>query len=443
MAIINKIKRTARGLLPGFALGGYHFLLALAAAARYGFPSRKLKVIGVTGTNGKSTTIEFISAILKEAGYKVAVLSSIKFEVGEDLRINKTGNTMPGRFAVQSILARAAKAKCDYAILEVTSEGIKQHRHRFIDFTGAVFTNLTPEHIESHGGFDNYRKAKLKLFKAAKGFHAVNCDDENANYFLGFKAKRKFGYGFCGSQGIGRNGADYAVICAQDIKTGLNGARFSVGNDKFEINLAGEFNIHNALAAICCAVSQGVGMDACQRAISGIKIVPGRMEKAGDSPRVFVDFAFTPNALEKVYSALERDCRGKNGKLVCLLGACGGGRDKWKRPILGQIAAKHCGEIILTNEDPYDEDPRKIIDMVKDGAVGAGFKGDIHEIMDRREAIRKALELTGADDVAILTGKGSMPWTFLANGEKIPWNEKEIVAEELAKLREYLESRNH
>jgi len=126
-----------------------------------------------------------------------------------------------------------------------------------------------------------------------------------------------------------------------------------------------------------------------------------------------------------------------------LLGACGGGRDKWKRPILGQIAAKHCGEIILTNEDPYDEDPRKIIDMVKDGAVGAGFKGDIHEIMDRREAIRKALELTGADDVAILTGKGSMPWTFLANGEKIPWNEKEIVAEELAKLREYLESRNH
>jgi len=435
MAIINKIKSKVRGIMPESLLGGYHYLLAFAAAVRYGFPSRKLKVIGVTGTNGKSTTIEFISAILNEAGYKVAVLSSIKFEIGKEININKTGNTMPGRFAVQSILARAARAKCDYMVLEVTSEGIKQHRHRFIDFMGAVFTNLTPEHIESHGGFDNYRNAKLQLFKAAKGFHIVNCDDDNVNYFLEFEAKKKFGYGFCGNSGIQSNSAKCEVVCAQDVKTDSKGAQFKVNGQKFQTYLAGEFNIYNALAAVCVAVSQKIAIDVCQKAVSDIKTVSGRMEKASDNPKVFVDFAFTPNALEKVYSSLERDHKGKGGKLVCLLGAAGGGRDKWKGPILGQIAAKHCGQIIITNEDPYNEDPQKIISMVKEGAVSAGFGGGIHEIMDRREAIRKALELTGADDVAILTGKGSMPWTFLENGQKIPWNEKEIVSEELSKLK--------
>lgn len=411
-------------------------MLALLAAIRYGFPSRKLKVIGVTGTNGKSTTIEYISAILKEAGYRVAVLSSIKFEVGEDVEINKTGNTMPGRFAVQSILARAAKAKCDYAVLEVTSEGIKQHRHRFVDFLGAVFTNLTPEHIESHGGFDNYRKAKLHLFAAAKGFHVVNCDDENAHYFLGLEAKNKFGYGFCGSEGIRREGGKCTVICAQDVKAVDRGIQFNVKNNTFNSGLAGEFNAYNTLAAISVAVSQGIGMDICQRAVAKIKTVPGRMEKASDFPKVFVDFAFTPNALEKVYSTLNRNHKAKGGKLVCLLGACGGGRDKWKRPALGQIAAKHCDEIILTNEDPYDEDPQKIVDMVKEGVSKAGFKGRVREIMDRRKAIRKALELTGPGDVAILTGKGSMPWTFLGKGKKIPWNERDIVLEEIIKLKE-------
>jgi UDP-N-acetylmuramoyl-L-alanyl-D-glutamate--2,6-diaminopimelate ligase len=435
MAILNRVKKAVRKITPGFLLGGYHYLLAFAAAVRFGFPSRKLKVIGVTGTNGKSTTIEFISAILKEAGYKVATLSSIKFEVGEDLRINKTGNTMPGRFAVQSILARAAKAKCDYAVLEVTSEGIKQYRHRFIDFIGAVFNNLTPEHIESHGGFDNYRKAKQQLFVAAKGFHVVNCDDENAGYFLGFEAKNKFGYGVCGSQGLRQNSANCTLVCAQDIETDTAGSRFSVGNNKFEVRLAGDFNIYNALAAICCAVSQGISLGVSQKAVARIKTVPGRMEKASDSPRVFVDFAFTPNALEKVYSTLERDYRGKNGKLICLLGAAGGGRDKWKRPILGQIAAKHCSEIILTDEDPYDEDPQKIVDMVKSG-ISVGFKGRVYEIIDRREAIKKAIELTGPEDVAILTGKGSMPQTFLAGGKKIPWNEREIILEELAKTKQ-------
>ena len=422
-------------MTPGFLLGGYHFLWAWAGAVRYGFPSRKLKVIGVTGTNGKSTTVELITAILKEAGFRVALSSSIRFEVAGDVRKNAMNNSMPGRFIIQKLLEQAAAAKCDYAIIEVTSEGIKQHRHRFIDFSGAVFTNLTPEHIESHGGFDNYRKAKLQLFKAAAGFHVVNCDDDNSEYFLKLPAKEKFCYGLCG-QDDGGKCSGCRMVCGRDVAVGAKGAQFSVNGRRICLGLAGQFNVYNALAAICVALSQGIGLDVCQRALAKVASIPGRMEKASGSPKVFVDFAFTPNALDKVYSTLNRDYKKEGGKLVCLLGACGGGRDKWKRPILGQIAAKHCDEVILTNEDPYDEDPRKIIDMVKEGVAKAGFKGNLYEIMDRREAIRKALELTGPNDVAVLTGKGSMPWTFLSNGRKVPWNEKEIVAEELNKMKQ-------
>lgn len=431
MAIINRVISSVRKVTPGFVISSYHFAWAFVAAARYGFPSRKLKVVGVTGTNGKSTTIEMIAAILKTAGHKVAVQSSIRFQIGEDMEINKTGNSMPGRLAIQKILRRAVEKKCDYAILEVTSEGIKQHRHRFINFEGAVFTNLTPEHIESHGGFDNYRKAKQKLFAAAKGFHIVNCDDENSRYFLEFKAKNKFCYGLSGR---GKCGIGCIKIEARDVKIDQGGSEFIANGSKFNLNLAGEFNIYNALAAIAVGISQKIDLKICYKALRSINSVSGRMEKASDNPKIFVDFAFTPNALEKVYATLSRDYKEKNGKLVCLLGACGGGRDKWKRPILGQIAAKYCDEIILSNEDPYDEDPQTIIDMVKSGITDSGFKGPLYEIMDRREAIRKVLEITGKADVAVLTGKGSMPWTFLANGKKIPWDEKAIVTEETAKL---------
>ncbi|MCU0652867.1 MAG: UDP-N-acetylmuramoyl-L-alanyl-D-glutamate--2,6-diaminopimelate ligase [Candidatus Pacebacteria bacterium] len=431
MAAINRIKSAIKKITPGFVIGWYHLGWAFAAAVRYGFPSRKIKVIGVTGTNGKSTTIEFVLAVLREAGYKVASLSSIAFRVGDEVEINKTGNTMPGRLAVQRVLARAAKAKCDYAVLEVTSEGIKQSRHRFIDFAGAVITNLTPEHIESHGGFDNYRKAKQQLFKIAKGFHAVNCDDDNAKYFLEFDAENKFCYGVKSHACECRGGK---TIIAENVHTDLKSSRFTLEGQEFEVNLPGEFNVYNALAAIGVAASQGIGLDVCRKAVASVNKVPGRMEMASDNPRVFVDFAFTPNALEKVYATLRHDLEGKGGKLVCLLGACGGGRDKWKRPVLGKIAAKYCNSIILTNEDPYDEEPQKIIDGVKSGVEEAGFAGELAVIVDRRQAIRQAVARTGPQDIAILTGKGSMPWTFLEQGKKVPWDEKKIVGEELAAI---------
>jgi len=182
-------------IIPGFIKSFYHFFVSFLGALLNGFPSEKTKVIGVTGTNGKSTTISILIKILEEAGYKVAASTSIFFKIGEKTEENKLKMTMPGRFVLQSFLKKAVKEKCDYVIIEVTSEGIKQHRHKFINFKTALITNLNPEHIEAHGGFDNYKKAKGELFKTVKNTHIINFDDKNKDYFLSFPAKNIITYG--------------------------------------------------------------------------------------------------------------------------------------------------------------------------------------------------------------------------------------------------------
>lgn len=395
------IKGLIKKFIPSFLLNWYHLGLAFLGAVLYGFPSRKLKVIGVTGTNGKTTVVNLTTAVLEEAGYKVASLSSIKFKIADQEKPNTLKMTMPGRFKLQKFFKQAVKAGCQFAVLEVTSEGIKQHRHRFIKFHTAVFTNLSPEHIEAHKGFENYKKAKAKLFQAAKEVHIINVEDENAKYFLQFSAKEKKTYGL--EQGDVNN-----------------------ANTNFKLRLIGQFNVYNALAAISVGLSQGIDLAACQRAVEKVEEIPGRMEEIISQPfKVFVDYAFTPNALEKVYQTL----RPANGKLICVLGSCGGGRDKWKRPVLGKIASQHCQEIIVTNEDPYDEDPMAIIEQVAEGAQGRAKK-----ILDRKTAIAQALTMARSGDTVVITGKGSEPWLVEARGRKIPWDEAKIVRQEIEKL---------
>jgi len=400
------MKELIKKFIPPFLLSWYHLGLAFFGAVLYRFPSRKLKVIGVTGTNGKTTVVNFITKILEEAGHRTASLSSIKFKVADKERPNTLKMTMPGRFKLQRFLRQAVNSKCEYLVLEVTSEGIKQYRHCFINFHAAVFTNLTPEHIEAHKGFENYKKAKGRLFQATKGIHVVNVEDENAEYFLRFQANKKYTYGL---------------------------EKGDINNIDIQLNLRllGDFNISNALAAICIGLSQGIKLEICKRVVESVEGVPGRMEEVVNKPfQVFVDYAFTPNALEKVYQTL-RNTKHKtqNTKLICVLGGCGGGRDKWKRPVLGKIAAKHCDKIIITNEDPYDENPMEIINQVAGDANNKAEK-----IIDRREAINKALKLAQQNDVVIITGKGSEPW-LIARGKKIPWDDRQIVREELQKIK--------
>jgi UDP-N-acetylmuramoyl-L-alanyl-D-glutamate--2,6-diaminopimelate ligase len=389
--------------------------LAFLGAVWYGFPSRKLKVIGITGTNGKSTTAEMIVKIFEEACLKTALLSSIRFKIGEKEWQNKLKMTMPGRFFVQRFLRQAVKAGCQYAVLEVTSEGVLQYRHKFIDFEAAVFTNLTPEHIEAHGSFENYRAAKGTLFKATKKNHIINADDNDAEYFLQFPAEKKYLYQIK-EQKLRIKIIDRNSKILKNMDVTLN------------LKLPGEFNVYNSLAAICVGLSQGFQLTECKKAVQKIEVIPGRMEEVISKPfKVIVDYAFTPNALEKVYQTIKKDWHPK--RLICVLGACGGGRDRWKRKVLGGLAAKYCNEIIVTNEDPYDEDPMAIIDQVAKGSDSKAKK-----ILDRREAIRESLKNTKKGDVVIITGKGSESWICVAKGKKIPWDDRQVVREEMLSM---------
>ncbi len=398
--------------------------MALLGAVIFGFPgkSKKIKIIGVTGTSGKSTTVDFITRILEESGQKTASVSSIRFKIGEKEWKNELKMTMPGRFKLQKFLKQAKKSGCKYAVLEVTSQGIKQYRHKFINFKTAVFINLSPEHIESHGGFENYRKAKLKLFKVAKNTHIVNLDDSNSEHFLKTIAEEKWGYGFKGID-LRLPDSNLKTVFADNILESDNGLKFSVENMEFNLNFLGRFNIYNALAAICVGLSEGISLTLCKTALEKAKGIAGRMEIVVEKPfTVIVDYAHTPEQLEAVYKSLQEK------PLICVLGSCGGGRDKWKRPVLGRIAKDYCKEVIITNEDPYDEDPMKIIEDVAEGADGKAQK-----ILDRREAIRTALKLATAYDTVVITGKGSEPWMCIKNGKKIPWDDCQIVREELIK----------
>lgn len=399
------MRQKFKKLLPSFIFWFYHFLIVFCAAVFYRFPSRQIKLIGITGTNGKTTTSEMIANILEKAGFKIALLNSIRIKIGEKEEKNKLRMTMPGRFFIQSFLRKAIKESCDFAILEVTSEGIKQHRHRFLKFDIAIFTNLSPEHIEAHGSFEKYREAKLKLFKATKEVHIINCEDENSKYFLKIPAKKK-------------------------ITFGLKKGDINQEKTNLKIKLTGNFNLYNALAAFSVATYLGINQEIARGALENFSGVPGRMEEIISKPfKVIVDYAFTPNALEKVYQTLTSNFEFRNSnKLICVLGACGGGRDKWKRPVLGEIAARYCDNVIITNEDPYDEEPWQIIEQ-----VAAGAKEKAKKILDRREAIKEALKLAKEGDIVVITGKGCEP-SIVEKGKKIPWDDREVAREEFKRL---------
>ena len=415
-----------RKITPSFLLSWYHMAMPFLGAVIYRFPSREIKVIGVTGTNGKTTTVNMISKILEGPGSKTAVMSSIDFKIAGEKKPNMLKMTMPGRFTIQKFLREAVNKNCQYAILEVSSEGIKQYRHLFINFDTAVFTNLSPEHIESHNGFENYKKAKGRLFQKTKNNHIINIDDENSDYFLNFSSDYKTCYGI---NSFIEGKKNLKFIKAENIKYD-NKISFNIENINFELNLLGSFNIYNALAAISVGTFYGIDLEDCQKSLKEFKTVPGRMEEIISSPfRVIVDYAVTPDALEKLYQTLKETF--SYGEMIAVLGSCGGGRDKWKRPILGEIASRYCDKIIITNEDPYDEDPMEIIESV---ASGVNQEKELYKIIDRREAINKAIKLASENDIVIITGKGCEPWMCVFGGKKIPWDDRKVSLEEYQKI---------
>ena len=444
----------------------YHYLLSWSSAFFNGFPSEKMVVIGVTGTIGKTTTSYLLLRTLKECGYKVGLTSTAIFDDGEKEWLNNKRMTMVGRFFLQGLLAKMVKNGCQFAIVETTSEGIRQFRHRFINYDWLIFTGLYPEHIESHGGFENYKKAKGKLFahlkncktkyvnadwnlvKDSSGINKLdlnrvhktvvaNVDDENAPYFLSFEAEDKIGYSLNPNEI--KNKADLpknlVVEKYGDIITENTGVSFSAFGEKIQLALLGEFNAANAMSAACIARLAVKDFEKIKKGIFSIKGVAGRMERidAGQPFNVIVDYAFEPNSLEKFYDTVEKF---PHNRIINVLGSAGGGRDVARRPKLGLLAGRRADFVVITNEDPYDDDPDLIIDQIGAGAETAGKKlnVDFFKIPDRREAIKKAMTLAEEGDLVLITGKGSEQLIWMANGEKLPWDDRRVAREEIEKL---------
>ena len=430
------MKTLIKKMVPSSALSAYHLVLAHAAAFWYGHPSRKLIVIGVTGTNGKSTTTEYIGRILEHAGHRVGWTGTTSFKVADREWTNDRKMTMLGRFATQKLLSDMVAAGCEYAVVETSSQGIAQSRHVGIDYDVAVFTNLTPEHIESHGGFENYKRAKGKLFAALstgkrkdgqKKVSVVNVDDAHAEYFLSFPADEKVGFGLADGR------ADIASIVATNVAMSSTGTTFLIGSNAFFLPPIGQFNLRNALAAIAACRAVGLPWPAIQTGVASLRPVPGRLESivAGQPFSVIVDYAPEPAALNALYDALNLI---DHKRIIHVLGSTGGGRDVARRRILGEMAAEHDGVVIVTNEDPYDDDPMGIVEQVAEGARGRRVEGkDLFLILDRQEAIDKAVELAEPGDLVLLTGKGCEPVMAVANGRKVSWDDRDAARKALAK----------
>lgn len=399
----------------------YHFSLAYLGAVYYRHPSRHITVIAITGTKGKSTVTEMVAHVLRTEGHRVASLSTIQFTIGDTTTRNLFKMTTPGRFFVQRFLRQAVDAGCTHAVLEMTSEGAKQFRHRFIDFDTLIFTNLTPEHIESHGSFEKYKEAKLRIAGAVARspkrprYLVANTDNEHGQDFLNFPVEHRLGYGL----------QDLSLHTLQ-----RDSVTLVIDSTTIRVPLVGLFNVYNALAAITLARAMGVSLTTIERAFRSLPAIRGRVEqfhsaKHQKTVTAVVDYAHTPDSLTQFYQAFP------NVPKVCILGNTGGGRDTWKRPEMGHIAELHCDHVILTNEDPYDENPKKI---VEDMAKGITDQQKLTIIMDRREAISTALKMAPENGYVLISGKGTDPYIMGPNNSREPWSDAAVVQEELAKL---------
>ncbi len=436
MSLLYRLKSRipAKWLLP------YHYGLARFAAFFYGHPARKLVVIGVTGTNGKTTTSYLIAKALEASGYPTGCTTTALMKVGGKEWINRTKMTMPGRFFVQHMLRDMVNAGCKFAVIETSSQGLVQYRHLGVEYDVAVFTNLTPEHLESHGGFEAYKQAKAALFKAVadaprkivngtpvpKAF-VLNRASDHADFYASQGPEvEKLWYGLQEKE---------EDLVATDVVYQAKSTTCRVEGASLSLSLPGKHNLENGLAALAVCRVLGVDLKAAAKKLSEVPGVPGRLERveAGQPWTVIIDYAYEPEALQKCLDALKVI---PHKRLIHVLGSCGGGRDVSRRPLLGAFAAKQADIAIVTNEDPYDEDPQGIIDQIVAGAVAEGRRQNddgIYSIIDRQMAINKAMELAQPGDLVLLTGKGCEPWICVADGKKLPWDER-AAAEQAIKI---------
>ena len=414
--------------MPKSALVGleksYRKSRAKIISARFGNPARDLRIIAVTGTNGKTTTVNFLNEILKEAGYRTAMFSTANIEIAGEQTVNDTNSTTATVARLQKFFRDAKKADVEFALIEATSHALDQYKFEGVPIEMAIMTNLTQDHLDYHKTMENYAAAKAKLFEMNPNLVVLNADDEWFDYFNNFATE---------SQKITYGEGESADVKIENFKLYKKGSEANLridNNVELEIatNLPGEFNIYNMTAAAAGAYLLGISLKDIQEGIANLEGVSGRFEYAtpGLPFDTIVDYAHTPDALEKLLKSAKEISKNRT---ILVFGACGD-RDREKRPIMGKIAQDLADRIIITDEENYTEDATQIREEIISGISKKNDKlpANIQEIPDRKEAIRKALQIAGKGDIVLIIGLGHEVYRVI-DGEKTPWNDTQIVRE--------------
>lgn len=436
------VKSAVKKIIPKELLNIRHYFYAWLGSVVYCKPSEKLLVIGVTGTSGKSSTVYMLRQMLEKAGFKVGALSTIEFYIKGTSKLNDKKMTMLGKMAIQKYLRQMVDEGCNVAIVETTSEGAVQYRHMFINYDMIMLTNLYPEHIESHGSFENYKKAKLDIFDYVSRCKVknikinenlildnkfgkvcfVNNESEYKQEFLSKNFTRKVLFG---------KGSE---LTPNNISVNETGLHFSIGGQKLDAKMFGEYNVLNISAAAAIAQTLNVDWSKITDAISQFHGVPGRIEFIPEATKynfkVIVDYAFEPVAMAELYKVVDLL---KPNRVIHVFGSTGGGRDKERRFTVGKYVGERADICIVTDEDPYDDNPMDIINDVAKAVEQTGKKEniDLFKILDRKEGIKKALDLAQNGDLILITGKGSEQ-AMVIKGQLVPWDDRKVVRDFLS-----------
>ncbi|MEZ4210662.1 MAG: UDP-N-acetylmuramoyl-L-alanyl-D-glutamate--2,6-diaminopimelate ligase [Patescibacteria group bacterium] len=436
--MIKKLGRKILGPLfspDSFLHRTYHLSRGIAASTINQFPTRRMIVIGVTGTNGKTTVSNLIAEVIKGAGHKVGLSTTVNFWVGNKEFVNKTKMTTDSPFVLNRRLKEMEAAGTEYVILETASHALSQNRTWGINYDVAVFTNLSWDHLDYHKSFEDYRDTKVKLFEqtflsktknALPKMAIINLNDENSSHFINAFPGTKY---YFGVEQFDTNTIKESSITTKIIQMTKTGSKFELqtpsGNATINLPLPGKFNIENALAAASTCFALGFTIEQIKTGLESAKRVPGRIEYIDHNQNfdVVVDYAHNPDGFEKSLSALRHTTKNK---LIAVFGAAGD-RDKGKRPELGKIASQYADIIILTEEDPGSEDPQKIIEAIKPG-LSDKFKDktNLFEIIDRKQAITKAIELAKPGDTVVALAMGAQTVMATKTGN-IDYNEREFI----------------
>ncbi|ODS33413.1 MAG: UDP-N-acetylmuramyl tripeptide synthase [Candidatus Scalindua rubra] len=415
IAIVSERKYCLSQKIPQIIVYDSRKTLSNLSCSFYNNPSQKINVIGITGTNGKTTTAFLTKFILESAGYETGLIGTINYQVGK--RVIPAQETTPESVKLQSLLAEMVASKIKYAVMEVSSHSTAQHRIENINFKTAVFTNISTEHMDYHKTISNYMDAKIELFKNLRrdSFAILNADDEYSKYFSDKTRAQKIWFGI-------KNNADIkAEICSESMSNIVIKMIYLGNKIDIKIPFIGLHNVYNVLASAAVTLSLGFELDAIKNGIETAPVVPGRLERIPCERgfEIIVDYAHTPHALETVLHALKNLVKGR----VILVFGCGGDRDKEKRPKMGKIADENSDIFWITNDNPRSEDPARIIEDIK---VGIKAGRPFHVQMDRYKAIKEALDEAEKGDLVLIAGKGHEKYQVIKDA-KIPFDDKEVV----------------